>query len=356
MKALLSLALALGLGSAHAWGPDGHQTVATLAEQLIAGKPAEARVKVLLQGLSLAQAAVWADCAKGVDPAKGYKYTVNPRYEECRPLESPEGIAEMEDYVRRNDQNCPRRPGDESCHKQYHYTDTAVQRGQYRRGDYGTRDDDLVAAMRAAVQVLQGQAAPAPFDFKSPREALLLLVHFAGDLHQPLHVGSVYLGPAGQRLDPRKAALGPDNDTLGGNRLWVLSQEAFRNLPTLALPEADDEAAGEGFFGGPPKLHAVWDGVAGSMRTEDVDAEWLKRARAIRKSPGPALEWPVRWASDTLGQARLAFAPLKFSAQQGKHWCTALPTGYSRQADAIKRRQLTRGGAHLAQLLNAIWP
>jgi hypothetical protein len=45
----------------------------------------------------------------------------------------------------------------------------------------------------ATTQVLKGGAAPAPFSLKDQREALLLLTHYVGDLHQPLHVGAIYL-------------------------------------------------------------------------------------------------------------------------------------------------------------------
>ena len=118
--------------SASAWGPDGHHTVGALADKLIAGKPAAAQVQALLGGLRLQNASVWADCARGVDPAQGYAYTTRGRYPECRIFETPELEAEMSDFVRRNDVNCDRRPSEESCHKQYHYTDIAIQRSRIR--------------------------------------------------------------------------------------------------------------------------------------------------------------------------------------------------------------------------------
>jgi len=68
--------------SAMAWGPDGHHTVGAIADHLLVGKPAAAKVSELLGGLSLQDAAVWADCAKGIDPAKGFTYTSAGRYPE----------------------------------------------------------------------------------------------------------------------------------------------------------------------------------------------------------------------------------------------------------------------------------
>ncbi|MFX8926146.1 S1/P1 nuclease, partial [Acinetobacter baumannii] len=83
--------------------------------------------------------------------------------------------------------------GEEICHKQYHYSDIAIQRSSYSLGPVGTREDDIVGAVAAATHVLRDEPAPAPFNIKDKREALLLLVHYVGDLHQPLHVGAVYL-------------------------------------------------------------------------------------------------------------------------------------------------------------------
>lgn len=350
MKASLTLALCAAALPAQAWGPSGHQTVATLAEQLIAGQPAAAKVADLLNGLNLAQAAVWADCAKSVE-TKTYTYKPNPRFEECRALESAAGVAEMEDFVRRNDRNCPRRPRDESCHKQYHYTDTAIQRSRYHLGDHGTRSDDIVGAVQAAILVLQGQPAPQPFSIKSPREALLLLVHYVGDIHQPLHVGAVYLDAKGRRLDPTKATVDDSNDTNGGNDLILASEAAS---PTLVADDPTDEA--QGFVPGPIKFHSVWDSVSSSMQPEDVKPKWLAQARAVRASQGPILGWPEQWATGSLRQANKAFATLKFSVRDGSRWTTQLPAGYSSRATAIKRQQLTLAGARLAQVLMAVFP
>ena len=77
------------------------------------------------------------------------------------------------------------RPGDESCHKAYHYTDEAIQRSKYALGSAGTRDFDVVAAITAAIHVLKGEPAPPPFNIKDKREALLMLAHYVGDIHQP---------------------------------------------------------------------------------------------------------------------------------------------------------------------------
>lgn len=327
---LAALAASLLLAApAFAYGPDGHHTVGALAQRLIEGTRAAGEVRALLGGIDLSDAAVWADCAKGVDPAKGYKYQVVPnRYPECRVFETPQGRAEMEDFVRRNAGNCDPKPGEEICHKQYHYTDVAIQHSRYERGLAGTRDDDLVAAVGAAIRVLRGEPAPAPFSIKSRREALLILAHYAGDLHQPLHVGAVYLSAKGARVDPDAGRYNPKTDTRGGNKL----------------------AASGG------NLHAKWDDIPAALKMNRIDAAWVDEAARVPVSAGDPAAWPAAWASGTLADARLAFDGVKFGPLKNNTWQATLPRSYAATMAQVKQRQLTAAGARLAQILRATWP
>ena len=320
--------------SAWSWGPDGHHTVGAIADRLIAGSHAAAQVDALLGGLSLQQAAVWADCAKGVDPSQGFAYTAGA-FPECKIFETPTGEAEMIDFVKRNDTNCARVPGDESCHKQYHYSNEAIQRDVYRLGDEGTHPFDVVGALAAATHVLEGDPAPAPFDIKDKREALLLLAHYVGDIHQPLHVGAVYLDAAGALVDPASGTFDSATRTFGANDIVTVSGKK-------KTPGAN--------------LHHTWDQIPANLKVAKIDAVWLAQAKAVPATPGDVYAWPTAWATGSLGQARLAFAGLKFGAQSQGDWTVALPPPYAAKMAQIKRRQLTEAGARLAQLLQAIWP
>jgi hypothetical protein len=60
--------LALLAGRANAWGPNGHKTVAAIAEKLIDGTNAASQVQATLGSTALQDAAVWPDCAKGGVP------------------------------------------------------------------------------------------------------------------------------------------------------------------------------------------------------------------------------------------------------------------------------------------------
>jgi hypothetical protein len=324
----LTIAIAF-IHPAFAWGPDGHRTVATLAEKLIAGSNAATQVQALLGNLSLADVAVWADCAKGVNPST-FQYQHPGKYPECKIFETPAGEAAMEDFVHRNSTNCPLKPGEELCHKQYHYTDVAIQHQTYLPGFVGTRDDDIVAAVIATTRVLKGDPAPAPFNIKDKAEALRLLAHYAGDLHQPLHVGAVYLDAQGNEVNPDTGTFDPNTATRGGNSILVGSTQ--RNL------------------------HATWDAIPRGLTASHLTAAWVSSARAIPAPAGSDFGWPKRWASESVAQANLAMSGLRFGPWTGTHWTLVLPAGYSTRMKSIKKVQLTRGGAHLAQLLQDIWP
>ena len=331
----LSLVSAAFPAPAFAWGPDGHHTVGAIADKLIAGSNAAAEASAILGGLTLQQAAVWADCAKGVDPTKDYAYTSAGQYPECAIYETPAGEAEMSDFVRRNDTNCARKPTEESCHKQYHYTDVAMQRNRYAAGSTGTRDDDIVAVVAAATHVLNGEPAPLPFSIKDKREALLLLTHYVGDIHQPLHVGAIYLDAQGKPVDPDSTGYDPATDTRGGNQIIIVS--------------ANVNYRGQ-------NLHHTWDEIPATMTVSHVDSAWLAQARAVKRSRGALYDWPAIWATETLAQARLAFNGLKFGPKGGTDWTTSLPVSYGSTMSSIKKKQLTKAGARLAQLLHGLWP
>jgi hypothetical protein len=319
-------------GPAGAWGADGHRTVGVLAEQLLSGSRAEQEVRALLGPLGLADAAIWADCAKGVKPDEARPselvYASRGRFPECQGFETPAGEAEMIDFVRRNLKSCNPEPHEEDCHRQYHYTDLNLLQPEYRLGVVGAREDDIVAAITAALRVLQGKAAAQPFDFKDKREALLVLAHYVGDIHQPLHVGAVYLDTAGKRIDPDKTGFDLATETRGGNELMVAQR----------------------------RLHSLWDEVYPSQKPERVNHAWVTRASAV-PATGPDLErFSTLWATESLRQSREVFRRVSFAPRVEKQWQVTLPNDYPARMALVKKQQLTAAGAHLAEALKRVWP
>lgn len=315
-----------------AFGPDGHQAVGAVADALLAGTKAGEKVKSLLGGATLEQMSIWADCAKGVSPEKDFAYTSAGRYPECAPFETPEGMAAMSDFVRRNNTNCNPAPGEENCHKQYHYTDISLQHDHYKTGYAGTSDHDIVNAMQAMVQILEGKQAPKPFNIKDQREALILLTHYVGDAHQPLHVGSIYLDTEGHVINPDEGKFDKLSNTVGGN--------------ALMCPCGN--------------LHSMWDDVPQNFKKGRMNETLIKQARTVAKDGSTFEQWPVLWADDSIKAARVLYQGTAFSkatiSAKGPSWSIALPLEYEKLMYKMKEDALANGGAHLAQLLQAIWP
>lgn len=319
---------------ARAWSPQGHQTIGAIADTLVAGTRAAREVHALLGDESLGTAALWADCVKGVSEREPYRYVANPRYAECQPFHGEAGEREMEDYVRRNLEACRPLRGQENCHKQYHYTDVAVQRAAYARGLVGTSDHDIVAAIQACVRVLRGEPAPAPFDLRSRKEALRLLAHLVGDVHQPLHVGVVYLDAAGGLADPDAHGYRADTDTHGGN----------------AMQDANGQ-----------NWHSEWDALPGRLQADRFAGAGAGLAKAVGRTRGDVLGWPQAWASETLVlsaqvHARLSYGARREDEKSRGNWPILGKTAQGPADASLKESQVVKAGARLAQLLEAIWP
>ena len=164
----------------------------------------------------------------------------------------------------------------------------AIQQPAYA-ADLPGAGDDLVQAIAACITVLQGGKAPAAFRIASKKEALRLLVHHVGDLHQPLHVGAIYLDDQGKPLNPASAQEAQAHRNSGGNAILV----------------------------GARNLHALWDDVPGKLTTRPAGRRRCGRGTPGAASSGPPEQWPAQWGSDTLRVAPQAFQPLKFGRQGG---------------------------------------
>jgi hypothetical protein len=312
--------------------------VGGIADELLVGTNAGKAVqKILGKGAPLEHAAVWADCAKGVTKKKStgvFHYTVNPIYVECKPFESAASQKAMVSFVERNWDACHPAADEEVCHKQYHYADVAIERDSYDRADVGTSDHDVVSAIKAAVAVLQGGTSPAPISITSKKEALRLLAHYVGDIHQPLHVGAIYLSPTGTEVDPDHTTLTSAMKTEGGNQLVIAPKH---------------------------QLHHEWDTIADSLQVPQYLSEGVAAAKAEPLTGGAMSTWPVKWATESVLASHKAFAGLTFGAEANagkstQSWPTTEPAGYAATREAIQKEQINKAGARLAQLLEAIYP
>lgn len=273
LAAAAALAATLFASPAFAYWEYGHETIASIAYRNVKPETRRAIDRLLArQGLletptcpagTIEQASVWADCIKTLGPRFSYAY--NWHYQNvhiCKPF-TLKG-------------NCP----DGNC---------------------------VSAQIERDVKLLQDRTVPV----REKVMALAFLVHFVGDLHQPLHAG--------------------DKGDLGGNRA--------RSDYGVYGPERLN-------------LHAIWDG-------------WLAE-RAISAPPPLAVAYPAEqraamgagtvedWSRENWEVAREAYA-----AAFGGDPCRADMPERGKLDDAavaklvpVLRLQVMRGGLRLARLLD----
>ena len=233
LACVLALASAFVSFDAAAWGGDGHRAVGAIADRLLKGTNAEKQIAALLQpGETLQSIANWPDCVKGTY---------------CGP-QSPE----MVEYTTANPK-----------HSEYHYTDVPFQLEHYHDHGVGTSEHDIVQTLKQAIAVLQGKTDPAlnPHKF-TKRQALILLTHMVGDIHQPLHVGAAFVSKDGKFVVPKSHAEVDEAaifDSRGGNNL-LLDDERLTRLSDAVIPPGEPKPIREGVPKALTKpFHSYWD-------------------------------------------------------------------------------------------------
>jgi hypothetical protein len=262
---------------AHAWGPEGHAIVADIAEAHLS-PAAAAQVAQLLT-------------------LDGHSHL--------------DEVASWPDEIRRA------RP--ETAH--WHYVDIPLASSDYDPARDCASGNCVIAKIVEFTGVLSNPSA----DPAARVEALKSVVHFVGDLHQPLHAEN-------------------SNDR-GGNDVKLT------------------------FFGKPTNLHAIWDGgilehatgielgpsftfdhqvvgsVASSLDNGITPANRLEWAPA--GLTGNFQSWVVSWALEAHGGAQTVAYP-DLPADTHGDWSDA----YQAQAWPVVQLQLQRAGVRLAEILN----
>jgi hypothetical protein len=261
-----SVALALAMLTvaplAQAWGPLGHSVVGALAQRHLS-PAAEAEVERLLapdHTRSLADVASWPDQLQD-DPAQAalWKRTRGEHYINFR------GGSDC-DYV------LPRDCRDGNC---------------------------VVGALQHYVEVLGDRSQPDAVR----REALKFVVHFVGDIHQPLHAGY--------------------RDDKGGNTYQVQ------------------------FEGKGSNLHKVWD----SKMLYSRNLDWQNYAKTLDAAPPVALPAPIapldnpyaQWAEES---CRITAEPGFYPAGH------KIDQAYVNAELPVAERRLREAGRRLADVLN----
>lgn len=299
----------LWAASAAAFGEPGHRVIGRAAEIHLGSSRAMQEVRrILAPGETLADASVWPDAIK------------DPTYEDA-----DTGRFRLE------------HPGQDV----YHYTNVPFQAHKYDPGAPGAHWVDIVRMTRESIRVLRGTST-----VFSRRDALRMLAHLVGDIHQPLHAGNAYVSvDEPLRFVVPRGATGW-RTTFGGNALRYGPNDNFN-------------------------LHSYWDSYVVTLALQKQDAV-VYATRLVQelavlptwRNTGDADAWPARWATEALALAAEAHAGLTITTYLGPdperraahRWRIQQPSGYDDMAKARVRVQLAKGGYRLAATLKAIWP
>jgi hypothetical protein len=239
-----------------AWGPEGHALVARIAEAQLTPEAWARVAEILGPGSTMASVSSWPD-----------------EIRHGRPQTAP-----------------------------WHYVDIPIDKpglDMARDCPNGNCVIGAIAAMRAK---LRDPAIPAD----QRREALMFIIHFIGDMHQPLHSSN--------------------NGDHGGNDVHIVFQSQ------------------------PGNLHGLWDGglLARMGKQDDLFAR-LSAASARRRkklAKGTVSDWAEQ--AHKLAQ-QMVYGKLPQAAPGAP---LMIGADYERQAGAVIELQIERAGARLAAALN----
>ena len=248
-----------------AWGPRGHRVIADLARNRLNEKTRR-QVRDLLGNDDLASVSTWADEIRNQRPETyGWHFVDIPR--------NAQGFSESRDCYR---------PGSKPLASREDHHNCVVDRIEIFR------------------RVLADKRAPKP----ERVEALKFLIHFVGDLHQPLHAIA---------------------EARGGNDVHV---SVFGSTSCGSRP---------------CNLHLVWDEVLinHSGRSEEDEVADLERtiSRDLNAEP---IGTPEEWANEAFRLAKQVWLNDGGSVDEA----------YYRRNIDILNKQLAHAGIRLADVLN----
>ena len=181
--------------------------------------------------------------------------------------------------------------------------------------------DNVVKALEDHVNILKTST-----DKDAQAQALRFIIHFVGDIHQPLHCTT------------RVSSANPEGDR-GGNSVSI-------------------KVAGK-----TTNLHSYWDGGIGSFPKTGANFAPpplsqipAAAAKAMAGNPGtdPKLKLDDPFNYDAW--ANESFALAQSVAYKGMKNGVTPTAAYNSKALKVARQRVAWGGYRLAALLNAIWP
>lgn len=322
------LILCLFSVNTYAYGPRGHQLVGAIADRRLERNRALAnKIRQLLGGMTLERVSTLPD------EIKGWRCGDNPRGNRV--------MRELRGFVNANC-NAP-------SHNEFHYTNIPVFGDEdYDDGEVGRRKFDIVQMIPFSIRVLKGEEPETNDRGITKSVAVILLTHYLGDIHQPLHVGAEFFDADGTPFGPTTA--NPGFADQGGNKLLLFTFVNGRRA-----------SAG--------KLHGYWDSQTvdnafGSTRDATVAQRLASREPADWRLTGDIETWAEQLANNLMPVAREARHRLEYKSivvQQGQRDITSGraeekrrmrgETFYAIWAGNVVKEEIHKGGWRLAALL-----
>ena len=360
MKSPLAASLLLATAAVvHAYGPPGHRLIGDIAARE-ADPATVAKVRALVGDLNWGSMACLPDDIKSLDPgASPYPDSIAA----LNALNVPAHAAVYAQLRAFHDANLEYEPGEtERRHASFHYADIPVKDVEkYADGPTGRRPDDIVQMIKFCAEVLHGDVPEAnPYKITKP-VAVILLMHYVGDIHQPLHVGAEYFNAAGEKANPDTDKGATDYPDQGGNSIIIGS---------IVNVRASARAV---------RLHAIWDSSLVDSAKQQIRAETGKNVMTEREYVAyyaahppanwempaslPFTAWSEAWANEIQPIARdaherLVFTNLKPVESHGnysEHGTASEAPGsdYYHWGGGVIKRELGLAGYRLAALLQA---
>ena len=275
-----------------AWGPGGHMIVAQIAQGRLNPR-ARAQVKALLalpinpadvstKSQDFVSAAHWADDLRSI-----------PAFKPFEPLHF------IDNWISADGTPLPPLP-----------------------------TPHIVQALRDNVKILKTST-----DQNARAQALRLIIHFVGDIHQPLHCAA--------RVD-RAHPMGDQ----GGNLTSVKVRHPDGTIQSTNLHSYWDGGLGTFPKGGPPPQY------------QPPPLSQIPAAAATAKKSNPDTDPALKLNDPTNFKlwANESFALAKSAAYAGIGDGTEVNAAYRNRGVRVVRQRVAWGGYRLAALLNSIWP
>ena len=255
------------------------------------------------------------------------RLTPHARAESAKLLAVPLPLAEGADFVRASywaDEVRARMKDEYGFSGPHHFIDYPFSTDGTALPDLPAAEN-IVVALAKYVAILKSRSAPEG----RKAEALRFVIHFVGDIHQPLHCVS----KVSRRL--------PGGDE-GGNKFGIKD------------PSQLDRRY---------NLHKYWDN--GMERFPRMGPDYAPppmaeigpaAAEAVRANPDGEAAWRAGGAEDFTAWAMEGSELAKRYAYRGIGRGRIPSPRYEEQSFAVAERQVAWAGYRLARLLNGIWP